>query len=104
MLNSFIVFPSAPPHQITSADPQVPTLLQVFVPGSFAGLLSDPDRSGDKTQCMGRMKKLTKTTLCATETSPKGGHLGFSSHLLNQLFFRVTCWHLEGLCCGAKLA
>lgn len=90
-----------PPPQITSTDPQ---LHQAFVLGSFAGLLTDPDRSHDTAVCMDSMKKLAKKTLCAAELFPGGGLLGFSSYLLNQLLFWLTCWPLEGLCCESKLS
>lgn len=67
--------------------PQLHTPLQVLVLRDFAGFPSGPDRTGDTTLSMDGLKKLTKTTLCAAETSPEGGFHGFSSYLLNQLFF-----------------
>lgn len=46
LFNSFVAFLPVP-HPYPKSPPQLHTLLQVCALGGFAGLLSDPDRSGD---------------------------------------------------------
>lgn len=98
LLNVFVAFPPTPNH--LHGSPATPGICS----REFCRSPDWPWQVSWPTLCMDSMKKLAKKTLCAAEPFPEGGLLGFSSYLLNQLLFWLTCWPLEGLCCESNLA